>query len=201
MCPGCLAEVVAALFVGGPRQVRPDPSPPGLVPVWAGGAYAGALARLIAAYKDGDRRDLRPLLVRLHQVVLAAAVRSVGPEVVAVPLPSSRRARRMRGDAPVGDLVGGSAQACDVRCVDSLMVCGQPADQARLSATERAVNLAGRIQLRPGRRVAVARTAAVILADDVITTGATIHEASRAIRSEGGQVVAAAVLAATPRQE
>lgn len=198
VCVGCLRAVVGCLFIGGPHRVYPDPAPPGLPPVWSGGAYAAALAALITAYKDGERRDLRPVLGRMHAVVLAAALRAAGGDAVVVPLPSSAHARRARGDSPVPDLVRDTARRCGAVCRDLLTVRGRPADQARLDAARRAANLAGRMRVRglPG-----GLAAPVVLADDVMTTGATIAEATRAIHRAGGRVAGAAVLAATPRRE
>ncbi|WP_242903273.1 ComF family protein [Actinomadura terrae] len=68
-------------------------------------------------------------------------------------------------------------------------------DQAGLNATERAANLAGALEVNPrtdmtGRRV--------LLADDVITTGASLAESARALRAAGAEVTAAATVAATP---
>jgi predicted amidophosphoribosyltransferase len=68
------------------------------------------------------------------------------------------------------------------------------ADQAGLTATARAANLSGalhsRLDLRGHR---------VVLVDDVITTGATLTEAARALRAAGAEVQACAVIAATER--
>lgn len=197
ICPRCLSEIAGALFVDGPHRVRPDPAPSGLVTVWAGGAYAGSLAAAIAAYKDADRRDLRPVLAHVHAIVLAAAVAAAGGDVAVVPVPSSRHARRMRGDAPVCDAVRLACRIRGFRCRDVLEIHGRPADQARLNARLRALNLAGRIRVR----TPVDGLGPIVLADDVLTTGATIAEACRAIRCAGGDVVGAAVIAATPRRE
>jgi predicted amidophosphoribosyltransferase len=68
------------------------------------------------------------------------------------------------------------------------------ADQSGLTTRERAENLAGALRAvgRPGLPV--------VIVDDVMTTGATLVEAARALAAQGHQVVGAAVLAATKRR-
>ena len=66
--------------------------------------------------------------------------------------------------------------------------------QKSLGVDERAANRAGALRERwslAGLRVAIV--------DDVVTTGATLDEAARAIRAAGGEVDHAVTLAATPR--
>jgi predicted amidophosphoribosyltransferase len=73
------------------------------------------------------------------------------------------------------------------------------ADQATLGHRERAVNLAGAYAVRPGGAAQLLGRM-VVLVDDVVTTGATLAEASRVVRAKGGLVVGAATLAATQRR-
>lgn len=82
-----------------------------------------------------------------------------------------------------------------VSCVQALEHRRRVADQAGLTASDRAANLAGALRARfdlRGQRV--------IVVDDVITTGATLAEAARALRAAGAEVPAAAVVAATGRR-
>lgn len=72
-------------------------------------------------------------------------------------------------------------------------------DQSNLGHRERAANLAGAYAVRSGEAPQV-HGRAIVLVDDVITTGATLSEAARAVRAEGGLVVGAATLAATQRR-
>jgi predicted amidophosphoribosyltransferase len=67
-------------------------------------------------------------------------------------------------------------------------------DQRSLDLMARRANVAGSLVARGvrGRRV--------IVIDDVVTTGATLAEAARALRAEGAEVVGAATVAATPKQ-
>jgi predicted amidophosphoribosyltransferase len=59
-------------------------------------------------------------------------------------------------------------------------------------------NLAGAFTVPPRRRAQLAGRS-VVLVDDLMTTGATLHSVAAALRAAGARVTAAAVIAATPR--
>jgi predicted amidophosphoribosyltransferase len=63
-------------------------------------------------------------------------------------------------------------------------------DSAGLDVAARATNLAGAMAARRGSGTAV-------VADDIVTSGATLGEATRALRAAGWEVAGAAVVAAT----
>ncbi|WP_454261450.1 phosphoribosyltransferase family protein [Pseudoxanthomonas mexicana] len=74
-----------------------------------------------------------------------------------------------------------------------LRVHAPTADQRLLGRTERAANVSGSMRARG------AAGAAVIVVDDVVTTGATLVEAARALRAGGARVLGAATVASTTR--
>jgi predicted amidophosphoribosyltransferase len=67
------------------------------------------------------------------------------------------------------------------------------ADQAGLTSAQRAAYLRGAL------RAVGAPGLPVVVVDDVVTTGATLVEAARALGAQGHQVLGAAVVAATSR--
>ena len=178
----------------------------------ASGAYAGALARAVAAYKDNDRRDLAPVLADLAGVALTAALAGhpayrhclasgLGP-VLVVPTPSSRAARRRRGDAPLRAVARRAARGfgrSEVVLADALRLRRRVLDQAGLGAVARAANLEGAMEVPRAWQVEVSGACCVVL-DDVLTTGATLAEAARALRAAGALHVAAATVCATARR-
>ncbi|SEF96190.1 Phosphoribosyl transferase domain-containing protein [Thermomonospora echinospora] len=89
------------------------------------------------------------------------------------------------------------AEGFPVACATVLRQGRPVADQAGLSAAARAANLAGALRVTAARRVHGRR---VVVVDDVITSGATLTEATRAIEAAGAQVMAVATVAATPRR-
>ena len=183
-------------------------------PCWAAARFEGVLRSAVTAYKDEDRRDLRPLLADALAQGLSAALATepvlrhasaTGERVLVVPLPTARSARRRRGDDPVGDLARSAVDR--VRGADAVPLAVAPvlahvravSDQARLGRAARRDNLAGAIGVTSAGRDAV-RGSLCVLADDVVTTGATLTEAARALRAVGARHVVAVAVAATPRR-
>jgi predicted amidophosphoribosyltransferase len=205
-CAGCggasgLVCAACGALLGGPARVcRPRPAPPGLPSPWAVAPYAGAVRQMIVAHKERGLAGLaRPLGAALARAVLAAAG-DAGAPVLLVPVPSSRASVRRRGQDPTLRIAQAAAREVarhgePVSCVRVLGHRRRVADQAGLTAVGRAANLAG--ALRAGRGLLGAR---VIVVDDVVTTGATLAEAARALRAAGAEVAAAAVVAATARR-
>jgi ComF family protein len=198
LCAGCERDLREGLF-DRPRRSMPEPVPIHLPPVTSRGPYAGVVRQLVTAYKDDGRRDLRPVLAEL--LAQSMTVAGSGRPVVVIPMPSSRSAVRRRGDDPVGDLV--VAAAARVPGSPPVLALLRPrrrlADQSTLGHRERAANLAGAYAVRSDGAADI-NGRAVVLVDDVVTTGATLAEAARVVRRKGGLVVGAATLAATQRR-
>ncbi|MCU1587626.1 MAG: ComF family protein [Frankiales bacterium] len=184
LCPDC-----RGLLAGGARLVRPTPCPAGLPAVAACLPYEGVAQRLLLAHKEHGQLQLtRPLGAAL---ALAAQVHDLPPAVVVCPVPSSPRAVRQRGHDHAARL----ARAADLGPVRRLLrPARRVADQSGLSTAQRALNLSGALVAVPGPGLSV------LVVDDVVTTGATLVEAARALTVAGHRVVGAAVVAATTRR-
>ena len=125
------------------------------------------------------------------------------PGLLVVPVPSNRVAVRARGqDHSLRLARRAAAYARSVgipaRCAPALHLVRSTADQAGLTAERRAVNLDGALAVMPAWR-AIVSGGLVVVVDDVITTGATLAEAARALRADNAVVPCVAVIAATAR--
>jgi predicted amidophosphoribosyltransferase len=166
--------------------------------VVAAAAYADALRKALISYKERGRRDLAGALGELLGRAARTALSGRAPpgRVVLVAVPSSRSAAASRGGDHVGRLAHRAAAVAGVRvAADVLGLTRAVRDSAGLGVAARASNLHGAFVARP----APAGVAALIV-DDIVTTGATLREARRALSCSGWPVVGAAVVAATPRQ-
>lgn len=180
-----------------------DPVPLGGagVPVVAAGAYEDALRRAVLAYKERGRRDLARPLGELLADAVAGVVGVVGaarppPDLTVIPVPSSRAARAARGGDHLEPLARRAARRCGLRVEPAaLSLVRRPADSAGLTVAARAANLDGAMRAAPAPTGSIA-----LVVDDVVTTGATLREAIRALRAGGWAVSGAATVAATPRR-
>jgi ComF family protein len=160
------------------------------LPVVAATRYEGTVRTALLAYKERGRHDLARPLGRL----LAPAVDGVDAPVV-VPVPSSAAARRARGGDHVVRLARIAARP-GRRVAAPLTLVRSVQDSAGLDIAGRAANLRGAMRAAPAPR----RGRRVVIVDDIVTTGATLVEAARALRAAGWAVAGAAVVAATPRR-
>ena len=188
LCAACLCALRAA-----PRVAYRDD-----LAVWSALDYSGVVGRVLVAYKDGGRTDAAPALAAALREAVAAALTAAAPAdptqitggIVLVTVPSSRRAWRVRGFHPVDLLL----RRAGLRGRRLLRPSGSVADQVGLGRQQRLDNRSG--SLVASRPLAGSR---ILLVDDIVTTGATLLEAARAIRQAGGEVIGAATVAETRR--
>jgi predicted amidophosphoribosyltransferase len=145
-------------------------------------------------------------------VALARAVAVAGFEpprrsaTLALVAPPARSGTVLgRADRPTERLAREAASL--LRCAGADVVADGPGvprlvhtrrvrDQAGLDRAERAANLEGAFAVRRAVGPSGGRRLDVLVVDDVLTTGATLAEAVRALRSAGLRVVGTAVVAA-----
>ena len=187
-----------------PGRRDPTPRPPGLPPVWSAAEYGGPMRALVLAYKEhACWPALRPLSTALAETLMAVpGVAARGDGVLMVPVPSSAAARRLRGHHHVLALCRRAGREPGLRAAGLVPAAllasrGVVADQAGLTAEDRRRNLAGSMTCRRFPSGLAGRPCVVV--DDVVTTGSTAAEATRALREGGFPVLAVACLAATRR--
>jgi predicted amidophosphoribosyltransferase len=202
LCSGC-----EDLLVGVPHPHVPSPRPSTWLDLHVVTAYAGTTRSIIAAWKERGRRDLAPYLARALTGSIAAALSARRPgeaqmpgevQAAVVPIPSTRAARRRRGEDAWGRVVSMAveqlrADGARVHLDPVLAHVRQPRDQSALDARERRRNLDGALTCSR------APSWPVIVVDDIVTTGSTLAAAARALGVAGVTDACAAAIASTSR--
>ncbi|MEZ7754663.1 phosphoribosyltransferase family protein [Microbacterium paraoxydans] len=177
LCDSCLGALAPV-----PREVR---TPDGLR-VQAALVLDGPAASCIRRLKGAGQTVLaRPLGAALAAVLLPTLV----PGAWVIPVPTSRAAFRRRGYRVPELLV----RRAGVEPQRVLAVTRRVRDQRELPAAARSDNVRGAMRARRQGHGAPA-----VVVDDVVTTGATLDESTRALTAAGFVVVGAVALAATP---
>jgi hypothetical protein len=121
-----------------------------------------------------------------------APLSGTGP-LLLVPLPSSRQAVRARGHDPARRIALAAAgelrrTGTPARVLAVLRQRRAVADQSGLNSRQRLDNLAGALEVAAGGVRLLASGGRVVLVDDLMTTGASMAEAARAVRAAVARV-------------
>ncbi|TXS55425.1 ComF family protein [Streptomyces sp. t39] len=218
-CAGCgrrrtllCARCARALHGGPVRRARPVVEPEGLSAVHAAALYEDAVRAVILAHKERGATGLAAPLGRALAVAVRAAAPAAGAgPLLLVPVPSAPRAVRARGHDAARRIARSAAAELrrSGRSAEVLPVLRQVrpvADQAGLGVPGRLANMSGSLRVREGAARFLGQGSPVLV-DDVMTTGASLVEAARALSAAGCRAhpafdgfaqVSAAVVAVVP---
>ncbi|MBT1174844.1 ComF family protein [Bifidobacterium sp. LC6] len=206
LCPECMSRFsycrIRDLTAGrGVRGAEP-------LPAWASAIYQGAVRHAILAWKDHDDVELDAAFASIMTALtmrtpIGEMCNNTAASVLVVPLPSSRGSMRKRGRWHTLPLAQAVADTLCQQGIDATMApmlrnmasAGRSVQQ--ISAAQRASRIGGNIRLAP--QYAESRDydnhPAVILVDDIITTGSTMRQCAQVCRRAGYRVVGALALA------
>jgi predicted amidophosphoribosyltransferase len=197
VCRRCRAAVLSHCC----QPTHPDPCPAGFPLTVTTAPYDAILRQLIRAHKEHGALTLTPFLAGRLAAAIGALLQLTTEHrerIVLVPVPSTAAIVRERGYDATLAMARRAARilrpALAVRTQRLLRQARPVRDQVGLGAEERAANLRGAF-----RAVGASVGTAVILVDDVVTTGSSLTEAARALRCGGYRVLGAATVAATQR--
>jgi predicted amidophosphoribosyltransferase len=140
--------------------------------------YTPVAAKIILASKENGTATADQLLIQaiMGQIQTTAVDLQ---RIRLVPIPSSKRSIRSRGRSFMADIVRQISFQMGIPMLDCLELTGKTTDQTGLNRQQRLENMKGSMSMKTMAR------GELILIDDVITTGATLKEAARALNSQG----------------
>ena len=159
-------------------------------PVYSAVEYSSVAARVLLSSKESGLSDADQLIVQALTHSLSYLYGEIGIADL-VPVPSRKMATRRRGRDFISahtavlaksHVVSGAPTRPLLRHIRSVK------DQSSLNAKERQSNLDGSLECMKKAEWA---GIPVIIVDDVITTGATLREAGRALHAGGFTVIGA----------
>jgi predicted amidophosphoribosyltransferase len=187
-CLGCgVLQVQLCQICSKDLQLHDYRSSLGAVPIFSSIRYGPKAGHILLAAKEDGVRRADDFLVAALANSFRSAVRTLGIRPALIPIPHSNKALRKRGRDFVAEIAErlSKIEAIPVRQI--IWHNRKVNDQAAMDASSRLGNLSGAMSVIRN----CGRPCEVFLIDDLITTGATLSEAVRALETGGFHVVAA----------
>ena len=160
------------------------------VAVYSAIPYSSVAKNILLSAKEQNIKSAD----RLVQIALSASLQELFQKharCAIVPIPSGRSSNRRRGRDFINEMAISVAKDFGVAVLPLLEHQRIIRDQSNLNIADRRENLAMALAVKPSFHRNYSGESVVIL-DDLVTTGATINEANRALTRGGFKVQAAA---------
>ena len=192
-CPHCLQETLKLQ-----RLPLKMPMQKAIAEAWAFGVYRGGLQSIIKALKYRGRRSTLPYIDTLLRTGLADKqllhILSGVDMAVAVPLYPAKEKQRGFNQAEL--IFKNFLQAADIPLTHQLVRLRATVSMYQLSEQERRQNLQNAFAVTAAKAVTGKN---ILLVDDILTTGATLHECAKVLKAAGAGTIYALVLASDHR--
>lgn len=152
--------------------------------------YSDVATKIILAAKESHIKGADHLVAEAVSFSLQQWLRNEWIDTL-IPIPSRRSVARTRGRQFIEEIATVASQESGHRVAPILIHSRVIRDQSGLGAQERWNNLDGSMVVKGNPR----GLGKVLLVDDLVTTGATLSEAARALRHAGIQVIGAVTAA------
>jgi predicted amidophosphoribosyltransferase len=164
-----------------------------MFPVFSAIQYSPIASRVLLSAKESQIKAADQLIVNGIVHSLKLFVNRYGPATLAS-IPSRKSANRKRGRNFLQEITAAVALEVDLPYQSPLTHIRKVRDQSQLNLVDRSANISGAFSISPdfASQIYAGNTGPkIIVIDDLITTGATLAEAIRALRTAGFTVLGA----------
>lgn len=176
------------------------------IPIYSILRYSNLTSTVILAAKEDRNRSARRLIAGAFASSLEMISRQSQEPLTLVPIPSSKAAVRIRGEAFLLPIIAETLELLDDRCdhlpidVNELLFQRRKVrEQTGLSFSERQTNVAHALAVSESA-LRKSPPKSILLIDDVITTGSTLMSGYQALRERNLTVIAGVTACASAQQ-
>ena len=165
--------------------------------VYSAVLYSPVAKRIILSAKENGIKAADDLIIDALTHSLHLLLRDFEMGIL-VPAPSRKSSNRKRGRDFLSEITHSIAHSESLECMDLLIHTRKVKDQSGLSAHDRSENIYQALAINRNKLPRLGVDTDVILVDDLLTTGATLLEARRALKVRGVRVIAAITACLSP---